>query len=126
MDGERCRVSRVQRIEDATVSTSSTPHMPAGWTALAASAWTSRGFGDFWQYCLLAEGALDVAAEGTLQLWDYAAVQLLVEEAGGRSTTFSGGPPAPDASYLSTNGLLHAQAVAFLAGGEPPSRPRGD
>jgi len=115
-DGERCRVSQVTRIEDATVSTTSTPGMPAGWSALAARAFASRGFGDFWQYCLLAEGALDIASDGELQLWDYAAIELIVAEAGGRSTTFSGALPTPGASFLSTNAALHEAAVGMLGG----------
>jgi histidinol-phosphatase len=119
VDGARCRVSGVTRIEDATVSTTSAPAMPAGWAELSARAWTSRGFGDFWQYCLLAEGALDVASDERLELWDYAAIELLVAEAGGRSTTFSGEAPAPGESFLSTNGPLHEQTLALVGGRRP-------
>jgi histidinol-phosphatase len=115
-EGERCLVSGIARIEDAAVSTSSAPGMPAAWARLAACASTSRAFGDFWQYCLLAEGALDVASDEALALWDYAAVQLLVEEAGGRCTTFAGEAPAPGAPFLATNAALHAQTVALLGG----------
>jgi len=106
----------VARIADATVSTGSQPDMPAEYGALAARAWVSRGFGDFWQYCLLAEGALDLASDPVLQLWDYAAVELLVAEAGGRSSTFLGAPPAPGSSFLSTNGAVHEEALALLSG----------
>jgi histidinol-phosphatase len=88
--------------------------MPRSWNALAAQAWVSRGFGDFWQYCLLAEGTLELATDPSLQLWDYAAVQLLVEEAGGRCTTFENEPPTPGASFLATNTYLHEEAVALL------------
>jgi len=115
--GERCFVSRIALIEDATVSTTSAPGMPGGWARLAGSAATSRAFGDFWQYCLLAEGALDVASDEALALWDYAAIQLLVEEAGGRCTTFAGDPPAPGEPFLATNGALHAETIAFLEPG---------
>ncbi len=121
-EGRRCRVSRVGRLEDATVSTTSAPQMPPGWGALAARAWTSRGFGDFWQYCLLAEGALDVASDESLQLWDYAAIELLVAEAGGRSTTFAGAAPAPGASFLSTNGAVHDEALTLLGDPRPSAR----
>ena len=89
--------------------------MPAGWAALAARAWTSRGLGDFWQHCLVAEGAIDIAADVGLQLWDYAAVQIIVEEAGGRCTTFAGGPPSPGDSFLATNGGSTTPRVALLA-----------
>jgi histidinol-phosphatase len=89
--------------------------MPPGWRDLTERAWTPRGFGDFWQHCLVAEGSVDLATDPVLSLWDYAAVQLIVEEAGGRCTTFAGDPPAPGASYLSANAALHAEAVAALA-----------
>ena len=114
-DGERCRVSGIGRIEDCVVSTTSAPAMPAAWAALSATAWSCRGFGDFGQHCLVAEGAVDVAADEELSLWDYAAVQILVDEAGGRCSTFTGGPPAPGNPFLSTNGAVHDAALALLA-----------
>jgi histidinol-phosphatase len=113
-DGERLQVSAVSRIEDAVVSTTTETEMPPGWRELAARAWTPRGFGDFWQHCLVAEGSVDLATDPVLALWDYAAVQLIVEEARGRCTTFAGRPPAPGESLLTANAALHAQAVAVL------------
>ena len=114
-DGERLQVSAVSRIEDAVISTTTETAMPPGWRELAARAWTPRGFGDFWQHCLVAEGSVELATDPVLALWDYAAVQLIVEEAGGRCTTFAGGPPAPGESLLSANAALHAEAVAALS-----------
>ncbi len=113
-NGERCRVSAVARLEDGAVSTTSARRMPAGWRTVVQRAWSNRGLGDFWQHCLVAEGSLDVACDSVLQLWDFAAVQLLVEEAGGRCTTYEGGPPAPGASFLATNGHLHDELVSLL------------
>src|SRR5690606_29138562 len=112
--GERCKVSAVSRLEDAAVSTTSAPDMPEGWAELTRRTWAARGFGDFWQHCLVAEGALDVATDPVVNVWDYAAVALLVEEAGGRCTTFAGDPPADGASLLSTNGRLHEAALELL------------
>jgi histidinol-phosphatase len=89
--------------------------MPDGWRSIVQRAWSNRGLGDFWQHCLVAEGALDVACDSTLKLWDYAAIRLVVEEAGGRCTTYNGGPPAVDASFLSTNGVLHDEVVSLLS-----------
>ena len=114
-NGERCRVSAVARLEDCAVSTTSARRMPAGWRTIVQRAWSNRGLGDFWQHCLVAEGSLDVACDSVLKLWDYAAVQLLVEEAGGRCTTYEGGPPAVDASFVATNGRLHDEVVSLLA-----------
>jgi len=113
-DASRCTVSGVSTVEDAVVSTTSARDMPAGWRSLTARAWAERSFSDFWQYCLVAEGSLDLAADETLQLWDYAAVQLIVTEAGGRCSTLSGEAPSPGASFLATNGLLHDEAVAAM------------
>jgi histidinol-phosphatase len=114
-NGERCTVSAVSRIEDSSVSTTSARRMPDGWRGIVQRAWSNRGLGDFWQHCLVAEGALDVACDSTLKLWDYAAIRLVVEEAGGRCTTYNGGPPAVDASFLSTNGVLHDEVVSLLS-----------
>ena len=113
--GDRIHVSAVDRLGDCVASTTEAHEMPAGWSELASRAWVSRGFGDFWQHCLVAEGAIDIATDPVLQLWDYAAVRLIVEEAGGRCTTFAGAPPAPDESFLTTNGALHEAAVAMLS-----------
>jgi histidinol-phosphatase len=112
--GSACRVSAVARLEDAAVSTTSSRDSGSGWSELAARAWIARGLSDFWQYCLVAEGALDAACDPELNLWDYAAVQLLVEEAGGRCTTFGGGIPAPGQSFVASNGLLHDDVVSLL------------
>ncbi len=114
VNGEPCRVSAVARLEDCSVSTTSARGMPAGWRTIVERAWSNRGFGDFWQHCLVAEGALEVACDSVLKLWDFAAVQLIVEEAGGRCTTYDGVPPAVDASFVSTNGLLHDEVVSLL------------
>jgi len=113
-NGEPCRVSAVSRLEDASVSTTSARGMPAGWRTIVDRSWSNRGLGDFWQHCLVAEGALEVACDSRLKLWDYAAVQLLVEEAGGRCTTFEGAPPAVDESFVATNGALHDEVVSLL------------
>ena len=115
-DGAPVRVSSVARLGDAAVSCTDSGHMPSTWDALAQRAWSARCFPDFWQYCLVAEGVVDAACDGTLALWDYAAVQLIVEEAGGRCTTFAGGPPAAGESYVSSNGAVHDEVLAILSG----------
>jgi histidinol-phosphatase len=112
--GERARASRVARVEDATVSTTSVVEMPPGWSELAERAWSPRGWGDFWQHCLVAEGSLEIACDPIAYLWDYAAIRLIVEEAGGRVTTFDGAEPTPGGSYVSTNGVLHDEALSLL------------
>ena len=81
VDGERIRVSAVDRLEDATVLYGLDRPVPER----AWEAWHVRGFGDFWAHMLVAEGAAEVAvdAEG-LAIWDTAPMKIVVEEAGGR------------------------------------------
>jgi histidinol-phosphatase len=114
--GERCAVSSVGRIEDCAITATSARRMPEGWRTLVQRAWSNRGLGDFWQYCLLAEGSVDIACDAVMNVWDYAPVQILVEEAGGRCSTFAGGEPEPLGSFVATNGVLHDEAVALLRG----------
>ena len=120
-DGETIRVSHIVRLEEASISVTSPDSMSrAGferqYMALSHHAWASRGFSDFWQHVLIAEGAVDVALEPEMNLWDYLPVQLIVEEAGGRCTDFAGEPPRHGGSFLATNGVLHDAVLAALSG----------
>ena len=119
-DGSAIRASGVRRIEDATFCyTSARSFAKAGlgerFLELAARCWVERGFGDFWMHMLVAEGAADVAVDASLQRWDVAAVQLIVEEAGGRFSALDGSPHEPGAPALSTNGALHEAIVDAFA-----------
>jgi histidinol-phosphatase len=117
VDGEPCHVSGVSRLEDAAVSNTSQRRMPPGWLVIVQRARSNRGLGDFWQHCLVAEGCLDVAVDGPyIRIWDYSAVKLLVEEAGGRCTTMAGGEPADRDSFVSTNGHVHSEVIELLGG----------
>ncbi len=83
---------------------------------LARACWRTRGYGDFFSYMLVAEGAVDVAAEPELSLWDLAALGPIVIAAGGEFTTIDGSPiDAGTTSALATNGRLHADVCAQLA-----------
>jgi histidinol-phosphatase len=75
----------------------------------------NRGFGDFWAHLLVATGAADVMAEPELAVWDWAALKVIVEEAGGRVTSFDGSEPTDGSSVVTTNGLLHDEVLARLA-----------
>jgi histidinol-phosphatase len=81
---------------------------------LTDTVWRVRGYGDFWSYCLLAEGALDIATEPAVSVWDLAALDVLVREAGGMFTDLSGAAGPHGGSALATNGLLHEQVLASL------------
>ncbi|GAB3237042.1 histidinol-phosphatase [Glycomyces halotolerans] len=117
--GKKIHVSQVPKLADASVSISSI----TGWTkvdrqgamlGLLHEVWRERGFGDFYSYCLLAEGAVDIAAEPEVALWDLAPLALIVEEAGGTFTDLKGRPGPDGGSALATNGLLHEEALERL------------
>jgi histidinol-phosphatase len=83
---------------------------------LAGQCMRTRGFGDFWMHMLVAEGSADVAVEPEVSLWDLAAVQVIVQEAGGRFTNLTGEARADGGSAVSSNGLLHDDVLATLHG----------
>jgi histidinol-phosphatase len=82
--------------------------------SLTRRVWRSRGLGDFWMHCLVAEGCFDIACEPVVSLWDLAAIQVIVEEAGGRFTDLDGVARADGGNAVSTNGLLHDEVLAAL------------
>ncbi|MGD2064783.1 MAG: inositol monophosphatase family protein [Nitrospirota bacterium] len=81
---------------------------------LLTSVERTRGFGDFYQHMLVAEGAGEIAIDPNLQPWDIAAVKIIVEEAGGRCTSVAGDDAIRGGSLLSSNGALHDAALAVL------------
>jgi histidinol-phosphatase len=110
LNGERLRVSEVGSLGDAVLSATYASDL----AVLEPLAWHARGFGDFWQHVLVAEGAVDAAIDAELALWDYAAPSLVVREAGGRITALDGGPIRPYEKIVSSNGLLHDEVIALL------------
>jgi histidinol-phosphatase len=114
---KRISVSKVSEIEDASISHSDF----IGWgdrlqpfNSLLSSAWRTRAYGDFWSHMLVAEGAVDVAIEPSLALWDMAALDVIVREAGGRFTNLDGVDGIFGGNGLSTNGVLHTSVVEAL------------
>jgi histidinol-phosphatase len=65
---------------------------------------------------LVAEGAVDVAAEPSLALWDMAALDIIVREAGGQFTNVAGVAGSLGGSGLSTNSAIHQKIVDALNG----------
>ncbi len=108
----RIRASGVTRLDDAQILYGGAREIAAsgrapGFEGLLADAWRERGFGDFWGYTLLAEGAAEAMVEVGLKTWDAAAPFVLVEEAGGRATDFEGRRAIDTGSFLASNGHLH-------------------
>jgi histidinol-phosphatase len=119
VNGRRIRVSKIADLSDAVLSyaslTSWEQHgLGEQFLTLARSCWRTRGFGDFWSHMLVAEGAADLAVEPEVELWDLAAPQVIVEEAGGRFTDLGGTPTPAGGSVVSTNGLLHDRVLTTL------------
>ncbi|HWJ83234.1 MAG TPA: inositol monophosphatase family protein [Nocardioides sp.] len=132
MKATRCQVSDVRRLEDASLSYASL----SGWEdrglgedflALMRRCWRTRAYGDFWSYMLVAEGAVDLAAEPELEVYDMAALDVIVREAGGRFTSLEGTDGPWGGNALASNGHLHEAALSFIGslpdGGDDPDWP---
>lgn len=81
---------------------------------LLEKAWHARSFGDFWQHMLVAEGCVDVAIDPAVKIWDCAPLKIIVEEAGGKFTDLARRAVIDGGSGVSTNGLLHAEAMTAI------------
>jgi histidinol-phosphatase len=119
MSSRQIHVSNVSELDNAYFSYSSL----SGWeeigkldafVALTRRCWRTRAYGDFWSYMMLAEGSVDIAAEPELKLWDMAAVDVIVREAGGTFTSLAGKPGPWGANAIATNTRLHDAAMAYL------------
>jgi histidinol-phosphatase len=115
------RVSAISRLEDAQVCYGDVDLYERtgrldGLLTLIMSCWRARGFGEFWQYMLVAEGLAEVASDPSAKLWDFAAPLLVVQEAGGRFSDFTGLQTADGPSGLASNGVLHDAALTILGG----------
>ena len=114
---KKISVSKVSTLSDASISYSDF----VGWgdrlepfQKMLAGAWRTRGIGDFWSHMLVAEGAVDVAVEPSLAVWDMAALDIIVREAGGTFTNTAGQNGPFGGSGVSTNGLLHNAVINCL------------
>ncbi|AIY01150.1 histidinol-phosphate phosphatase [Arthrobacter sp. PAMC 25486] len=115
----RIRVSNVAELKDASLSYSSL----TGWKergnrdefiSLTDDVWRTRAYGDFWSYCMVAEGSVDIACEPELNLYDMAALVPIVQEAGGRFTSLEGADGPYGGNALATNSILHTEVLQRL------------
>jgi histidinol-phosphatase len=117
VNNKKISVSKVSSLSDASISYSDF----VGWgdrlepfQKMLAGAWRTRGIGDFWSHMLVAEGAVDVAIEPSLAVWDMAALDIIVREAGGTFTNTAGQNGPFGGSGVSTNGALHNAVINGL------------
>ena len=128
-NGERVRVSDIASMKDATLLHSSLGLLREagcwdGFVRLVDAAGRTRGFGDYYGYGLLAEGKAEVYLESDLKPWDIAPVKILVEEAGGRLTNFSGQPTIYDGDARQQRAAARRGAgAARRALSRPPCAP---
>ncbi len=122
-DGNRRRIrpSGVTAIEDAQlIFTSRRANLDSGlmpgFDALIDACWRDRGFGDFWGYALVAEGAAEAMIEAGMHAWDVAAPLVIIEEAGGRVTDATGARDVRATTFVGSNGHLHDEILARLRG----------
>jgi histidinol-phosphatase len=119
--GKRIHVSERRNLEEAMFFTTGT-----GWAKnmdarmrmrrMADAARSSRSIGGFWQHMLVAEGAVEAAVDWVSKPWDLAPLGLIVEEAGGKSTTIDGERTIYKGKFVSTNGVLHEKVLRLLRG----------
>ncbi|MBK8463031.1 MAG: histidinol phosphatase [Nigerium sp.] len=124
LSASRLQVSSVDAVSNASLSYSSIggwvdSGRGQGFVDLLREAWRTRAYGDFWSYMLVAEGAVDIACEPDLALYDMAALDIIVREAGGRFTNVDGVPGPVGPGALATNGRLHDLVVQRLTPTEP-------
>lgn len=117
---KRLEVSHVAELADASLAMSSLEGWKArglqeNFIALTERTWRLRGYGDFFGYCLVAEGAVDIAAEPEVSVWDLAALSVLVTEAGGTFSSLNGEPGPHGGDAIATNGLLHDAARKVIS-----------
>ncbi|MDF3338632.1 histidinol-phosphatase [Mycolicibacterium septicum] len=112
-------VSGVADLASASLSysdlTTGWEHRRDRFVELTDAVWRVRAYGDFWSYCMVAEGAVDIACEPEVKLWDIAPLDILIREAGGTFTSIDGAPGPHGGSALATNGPLHAAVLDRLA-----------
>jgi histidinol-phosphatase len=127
-NGSRCQVSTVAVLDESTVLTTDErfrerPERRDGWLALSRAASVSRSWGDCFGYLLVATGRAEVMCDPILSPWDAAALQPIIDEAGGVFTDWSGAATAFGGSAIATNRALADEARAILAGSDAPSNP---
>ena len=115
----RLRVSSVGALRDGTVVFGGLDiFRKAGrWDGFERLVWASgrqRGFGDYFGHTFVARGQAEAMVELDLKPWDLAAVKIIIEEAGGRLTDFTGAATIYGGDAIASNGLVHDEILKLL------------
>jgi histidinol phosphatase-like enzyme (inositol monophosphatase family) len=118
----RAAVSKTTSLEDAVVATSAVETFGKRerdamdvYHRLAAATWYSRTWGDVFGYLLVATGRVDIMIDPILNVWDAAAVQPIIQEAGGRFSDWVGVSRIDAGESIGSNGLLHQEVLKLIA-----------
>lgn len=118
-NGRPARVSNVSRLEESLVCFSEPANLKKGgkehfWARLSDSTRIRRGWGDCYGHCLVATGRAEITLDPVVSLWDCAALQPILEEAGGTFTDWDGNPTARAGNAISTNGKVFEPVMELM------------
>jgi histidinol-phosphatase len=118
---DAARVNGEEALERALLLTSDPAMTRAsdlcpGWEALVQASDYPRSWGDAYGHALVATGRAEIMVDPILSPWDAAPLSILLSEAGGRFTDLRGRPGIHGGSGISTNGVLHEEALRILGG----------
>lgn len=111
------KVSNVDNLEDSQVLYTGLRECREKWTGfeeLVSMVWRERGVGDFWGHCLVAEGASEIMLDPIVNLWDVAALYLLVTEAGGIMSDEKGRDTFRKGNAISSNQKVHDELMTLI------------
>ena len=115
-NGAPCHVSGIDSLAEATLTTSGYDYWPDEHVAsVKQSGATMVTWGDGYGYILVATGRAEVMVDPGLKPWDVAPMNVVIPEAGGTITDFSGLDRPPQGDVLATNGLLHGEALSLVS-----------
>lgn len=75
----------------------------------------TRGMGDWYGFLLVAQGSGEAMVEHGTHAWDVAAIVPIIEEAGGKFSTWDGGLDIERPDVVASNGRLHPALLEVLA-----------
>jgi fructose-1,6-bisphosphatase/inositol monophosphatase family enzyme len=114
---EPAAVSGRDEVRGAYLSSSGLDHWPEPmYLAVRRAGFQLRTWGDGYGYALVATGRIEAMVDPEVALWDVAPMPVIVAEAGGRFTDFTGAVDPAAGTGVATNGRIHDQLLGLLRG----------